>query len=371
MHDFQGQGFHLAATKREPITLALISLKTALKSYFGTFKDFQNAWSLLDDDEPSNKSSLESFYRRSRDGMQYFENYIETVIHFHHFIEIICIELLRMEHSLLPTESCKDKEGHKDVYKRVKKLPNDPNTRITDHTIGFDSAVKRLCVLINDQKISNKVWLGNKNLSFFDDKTKTSLLRLLKLRNALLHQGTFVLKYEELDLFIGTEVLPFVVKVVELPEFNTYKRLWKYNDIACKKKNGENVDPISDIIAICGTSYERGHVGLLKEIGRSAYLNLIPENEPPRRGFGSSSQNVVRLNAYKLAAEALKREDVASVTDCLVCGVKTLVLYRHSEIDTPDSIVAAECTNCSFCIDIRLRNLLEYEINMPDIWIEI
>jgi transcription elongation factor Elf1 len=371
MNNFRGQGFHLTATKHEPITLALISLKTALQSYFKTQKNIAQAWTSLGSNEPTDKASLDVFYRRTRNGMTYIENYVETIIHFHHFVELMCIELLRMEHSSLATEQCKESESHKEVYKRIRKLPNDASTRTIDSTIGFDKAIKRLHALISDDNITTRTWLNNPNLAFVDKTAKESMLQLLALRNLLLHQGTFILEYDYLDLFVGTKVLPFIINIIQLPEFSIYNHLWRHPEIACMKTSGDRVDPISEIVLVCKNHYNREHIAFLKELGRSAYQNLIPNHEPPKSGFGASmGGNPVRIAARDRANRALKEEDVYGVRDCLVCGERTLVLYEHSEMDIPRSVVEARCTNCTFSIDKRFQPH-KYDINVLDLWISI
>jgi hypothetical protein len=62
---------------------------------------------------------------------------------------------------------------------------------------------------------------------------------------------------------------------------------------------------------------------------------------------------------------------VFTVTNCLVCGAKTLLLYRHGENDIPLTVIAVECLNCTFHVDHRLENPSYYGIDAEDLWIPI
>ena len=89
--------FYFSNPKNEVTTLALWSLKTALKAYFATFSQIESLWNDIINQVSETEEELVSNYRR----LNYPELYVEAIVHFQHFAELFCVDILRSEHPLL------------------------------------------------------------------------------------------------------------------------------------------------------------------------------------------------------------------------------------------------------------------------------
>ena len=72
-------------------------------------------------------------------------------------------------------------------------------------------------------------------------KSKQWLEKINSLRNRISHRGAFVLRYNALNELFGKYILPFVIKVTSLPQYNSIM-MWKLN--MCN----DEIHPIEDII---------------------------------------------------------------------------------------------------------------------------
>jgi hypothetical protein len=93
-------GFFLKDHKDNLSDFAYLSLHIALKSYASTCKSFQN------DQDGIIKFLATPTKNESRSyPHDYIINSSETIIHLHHFFELIIKEVLRSEHELLATNA--------------------------------------------------------------------------------------------------------------------------------------------------------------------------------------------------------------------------------------------------------------------------
>ncbi len=170
--------FRLSEPSAEITTLALVSLKTALRAYFSTYSSIRLYWSLLTSDDDQYMEELDQVYRRS----SYYENYVEAIIHFHHFVELSCLDLLRREHPLLTTSRSND---HVNLWRSVRNTAADWEAVEQRDTINFETALWRLWTLIT------QVNFGGGSLHFFDEQQRDFLVKLREQRDHLLHRGTY------------------------------------------------------------------------------------------------------------------------------------------------------------------------------------
>lgn len=92
-------GFGIDSLERSIVSFASISLRTAIRAYFSTFKSTRHYFNvLINPDANSKEEQKEIDWQYNTD---YIEQYAETIVHFQHFIELVCKEILRKEHELL------------------------------------------------------------------------------------------------------------------------------------------------------------------------------------------------------------------------------------------------------------------------------
>ena len=173
-------GFSLPTKNTDEIELAFLSLWIALKAYFSTYQTIKG-----------------NLYFDAAHSRKYRETYAETIVHFQHFAELICVKFLKDTHPLLHLNITKknrekffkksgkkdlDKDFHIDSYKHMKdkypekrKLTEEEEEEI--NTLNFSDMLKRLLELINANLLKD-----SSSLKFIIDHEE-SLKKLTKLRN--------------------------------------------------------------------------------------------------------------------------------------------------------------------------------------------
>ncbi|MGJ5718976.1 hypothetical protein ACSBQ5_14260, partial [Staphylococcus equorum] len=151
----------------------------------------------------------------------YYENFSETILHFHHFFELILKDLLRKEEELLPLDITCDSYKITELIKKIP-LSNDERMEFIQeitsskkkkknfNTLTFYKLLNRTCKVI-ELKPEVKFKFLAKHRSEFD--------YLNYLRNKIWHQGKVMLKYEAFDFLIGQYILPLVKECLEVSEY--------------------------------------------------------------------------------------------------------------------------------------------------------
>lgn len=343
--------------------LALISLKTALKAYFSTYQAIKYNIIIF---KPTFIIKPERIDLHHLDS--YREVYAETIVHFQHFIELICKEILREDHELFAVDATNKPEVYHKLLKGEIVNPLDFEQL---KTIKFSDALDRLCKLIKAGRIgSTKYGFILKNRPMLDE--------LNNLRNRIWHRGTYILRYPALDKLIGCYVLPFVKEVISLDNFKDKESIWKYKKLDC------SIDPIEVIIDEFNQGkYELKKIAILKELGRAAYENPLSEfsfalfdakEETAKVKFDEEFPEITEYDRTKMA-DVLNLE----VKKCPVCGINTL-LIRKEETEDYDDVgntikiwrfhEQIKCMCCSFSLQYDVGKPSAYGLNLDDYWYE-
>ncbi|QPA56120.1 hypothetical protein [Lysinibacillus sphaericus] len=344
-----GDGFTIPDLGRDMDSIAFLSLKVALKSYFSTYKAMAYYGSQLFEDKLESKSY----------SSEYIEQYTETIIHFQHFFELICKDILREKNELLVLNIDNNNEL---LYKLVQGEEVQSEELVNIKTIEFDRTFNRLCDLISKGKFSDYAFFNEK-------KTKEALKQLNIMRNRIWHRGIYVMKYKDLDLFIVKYILPIVKEIISLDKYSKVSRFWIY------RQKELRVDPLDEIIKICSNSDEQpsiDHLAFLKEIGRAAYHN------PHSHGFGLIRSDIAD-RSKRIAINEIPHEDKEDyLINCPVCGTDSLVknLEYGDERDEYGQVTSGwtwidniKCYCCSFELQSSgMKNPNEYGYALPDFW---
>jgi hypothetical protein len=318
--------------------LALLSLRIALKSYFSTYKCVRGQL-----------NKFESEYKHGQQvidfntlGSEYIENCAETVVHFQHFVELVCKDLLRREHELLALKGSSALSDPVVFYNLLAGKHVDQGKLTTKTTVSLGEALQRLCGLITAGLIRD-------DQAGFVKRYESALNVLNRLRNEIWHRGISILRYRALDEFIGRCILPFVLEVVGLPGYADKTVFWKYQAVDC------GVDPLDSIVNhLLANQYDLRKVAFLKELGRAAYVNPIRES---RISYAPhivlTNRPVQERRAQQLVGEELKENWWAKAIRCPVCGLKSLIIFEEEEQAVP-YIERGECKCCTFQIDGEL-----------------
>ncbi|MGK9044754.1 hypothetical protein [Mammaliicoccus vitulinus] len=352
----------------------LNSLNIGLKSYFSSYKSIRE-----------NFDKRTYSYSHKQD---YYENFSETILHFHHFFELILKELLRDEEELLPLFISGDSElitrliqkmplSEKKRKEFIQQIPLSDNEFKNLKSLSFSQSLNRACEVI---KLKPEVKFK------FLEKHRSEFDYLNYLRNKIWHQGKVMLKYEAFDFLIGQYILPLVKECLEVSEYKEKYRshkIWRFN------KNSLEINPFEDIIEeFKNESPAIDKIAVLKELGRASYYSHFG------KGFGSviDSRN---QSANQLAKAELNNSFTFTneILKCPCCAAISLVTYTKEVItdiyedeyedeqgnlqfyqqeDSFQCIHKVKCANCSFQLnDKGIKNLKEYDFDVEDYWIKI
>lgn len=322
--------------------MAFISLKIAMKSYFSTY----------------NSIAFECEEVSLEDNKEYYEKFISTIVHFHHFFELIIKDILEKEHLLLSIKiSSKPVMIHKILM--GEEIDEEELSKI--NSIEFSEALNTLYKLLENDRINDEKYYFLKNK---DTKKVLNLLNLF--RNKIMHRGRFYLKYEALDEFICKYILGLVKNICSLDDYINFESEWIFN-----KKNALNIDILEELKNEFNESIVNySKVNLLKEMGRASYSYSINEDK-----------------ARLLTKVETRYTLISNVLECPVCGYKTLINYQDVEVDIDElgdeasgnlmpikipyiTYPYAKCVCCGFMIEENIGNPSEYGYDFTPFWDE-
>lgn len=335
--------------------LAMLSLKLGLIAYFSTYQALGGQLHLFDPE-------VEAKFGRERlnayHGDDYLSAYAETILHFHHFAELVSKDVLRSDHPLLVVDAT---ERPLLLHRLLRSEKLDSVEWEGLETIGFRDALTRLTALVGQERI--------KGQAAFSIAGAGGVLGVLNtLRNRVAHKGTFALRYPALDDLISGHVLPFVRKFSEIPS-SISQETWKYAPLAC------GIDPIDALIQEASESTPNlRKMAFLKELGRAAYQNRLQQT-----GWLVEHLNAtLQRRAEGIAAAEEGEVNVARVTLCPVCGLRSLVVFEDTEIEFEgsddeigvayDFTVEVRCMNCTFLVHRSIGNPSEHDLLIEDYW---
>jgi hypothetical protein len=352
LSELKKDGFGLPTTlgKLKLKSFALLSLRIALQAYFSTYNSMRHLHLFAD---PFTKKP------DGRDRVhcpEYCSLYGQVVLHFQHFAELVCKDILRAQHDLLAIDAAAEPVL---LYKLLNKEEISPSDYESLNSVEFRIAQERVLDLLKADLLDNR-------FAFFKE-AKPLLDTLNNLRNRLLHRGTYILRYPALDELVGAYIIPFAKQVLSLKEYENQESLWKFGNLQC------GIDPM-EAIALDWKhgKYNLKKAALLKELGRAAYE--APESEFPLWQVLRTSD---QQRAQRLAATELEKKVAAGLRQCPVCGFNTLVQYDEHETteDEAGKLVSMgtfpflyRCMCCTFEVDYDLDNPSDYGPPIPDFW---
>ena len=245
-------GFFLNDTSTVYSNIAFLSLRSSLMSYFKTSINLN--WLLSD----SELDSIKPSEKDEKHGIDYAGNACNAISHFHHFTELILKDILRSKNTLLAVDASDDpmllyKLANKEIISdfEIDKLKQ----------IEFKMALDRVVALVKNSELDSSYG--------FIKESQRWLEKINALRNRISHRGAFILRYNALDELFGKYILPFIIKVTALPQYNSII-MWKLN------MYNDDIHPIEDIIKeYTQKNINQYKIQLLKLLANSAYSNPI------------------------------------------------------------------------------------------------
>ncbi|MFC9778345.1 hypothetical protein [Paenibacillus chitinolyticus] len=322
---------------------ALTSLTLAFKGFFNTYNTLHSFNFNLNNFTEAQEKQLCEY-------SEYHENYLQTIIHFHHFIELLMKDALRFHSGNLANklQNLKETELHQYLHegKDIDEI------KFTGETVEYKFSVNRILALPRS--------------SFKDTiiKHRDVIEEINKLRNKSLHRGAYFLPYRILDEFIVRMILPLVQDLLyKSEEFWNGKELeeyWKYD-------NGyADIDPIKEIINISEEKImDHKAIAFYKAFGLALYQK--PVGNLLNRVY---EEDLIR-QIYNIQNE--------SKNTCFVCGSNTLFLYPDIHYSSPHKLNKGEhcfksgkaiCTKCGLRLYNDVNEPADYGINEEEgrIW---
>lgn len=354
IENITSNGFSLYEEGDSFTALAFYSLRIALRAYFSTYQTMKYNLNLFETNNRYNQETID--INHSSD---YCEAFVESILHFHHFIELILKDLLRLEHPLLALDASRH---HVLLHKLLNKESLDANEMEKLKSGEFFLILERICELIDKKR------LGDIKLNFILEDRQW-LTELNVLRNRIWHRGTFILRYPALDELVGHYIFPFISSITSEDIFSINEESWKYKNLNCC------IDPI-DLISkeMLNHTFNLEKVAFLKELARAAYQNPLS-----RYRISEYDNEELIKNAENIAKGSIGHDNVCGVKKCPVCGVHSLVVYEEVETEgwNPENesydkvwyyTWQVKCFCCSFSIDNHLQNPSDYGLPIEDYW---
>ena len=313
-----------------PAGFCLLSLRIAIKSYFETLDSLGRGFA-----NPINPKSNKKIDINNQPN--YYMKAGETILHFHHFFELLLKDILRNVHPLLANASYDDDTiFYELILNKEISLEKQSNIK----TLEFDRTIKRFYRLLDNKYFDS-------SYSFFG-KHRETFEKLNVLRNKIWHRGLFIIDYESLDLFVGQYIFPLLEEVSQKTNYLNDAKIWKYSLPNC------NLDPIKEIVEeLKSDNYDKICVGLLKEIGRASYENPLKNDD-----FYLTVDYENTVIADMSAKFQSQYYAAPIIRICPVCGKKTLLIKNLIDGyslfgDGPKVEYEASCALCGFSISNR------------------
>lgn len=279
---------------------------------------------------------------------EYIEAYIETIVHFQHFFELIIKDILENENILLAVRAANEPVI---LHKLINNEPIEQKEYEKIYSIEFSDALKSVCKLLDAERL-------DKSKYDFIRKYKLTLEYINTLRNRIWHKGKYILTYRALDELVCKYILPIVKEVVNLEEYRCNQVIWRPKNLI-----GIDINVINEMIAeMKKESNDLSKVAFLKEAGRASYNKWIYEESNLH-----CDDKLIKLTKLENENEILGKIEL-----CPVCGKKTLCIYQHVEevCNGHGAIIdiLGKCVNCGFTINRAIKDINEYGYNFNKFW---
>jgi len=363
-------GIYLSSHIGHEMDMALISLKIGFEAYFSTYQAIKRSFARLV--EPPRKKlhiKVEKYEEKDEESdkawrhvseLNYTKAYIQTIFHFHHFIEVSIKEILRQQHPLLAVLTGKQ---HVILHKLLmgEEVPENESEGL--NTIDFWESVERLKKLIDEKRIKNY-----EDMKFISEAgTKNGILKEIGgYRNRLVHRGTFMLSYTELDKFIGKDILPLVLKISSLPIYKDSEYHWQPKKLHCK------MNLLDEIKEECKkTKLDFHKIAFLKEMGRASFVNPLWTEDMNSWFAWAGGKEKEHIEEQAVNSREYQC-DMCNIEICPVCGAKSLMQYYENMSPDPDEedmgIYGITCLCCSFSVDHQLDNVEFEDFDVKKLW---
>lgn len=334
-------GFFLNDTSTVYSNIAFLSLRSSLISYFQTSTNLN--WLL----SSSELGTMNQTQKDEKHGIDYAGNSCDAISHFHHFTELVLKDILRSVNTLLSVDAS-DKPIL--LYKLANKESISDSDIDSLKQVEFKTSLDRVVKLVDNNVLDSSY--------DFIKKSQRWLEKINSLRNRISHRGAFILRYNALDELFGKYILPFIIKITSLPQYNNII-MWNLN--MCN----EDIHPIEDIInEFKKKDIDPYKIQLLKLLANSTYSNPIYSKHSNMFSFLNGDKI---KHAQLIAEQYEKKKWYHSKHKCPVCGIETLVPEFDSYddyndegeiINCEDFVYKVKCHCCSFELESYMINRL-------------
>ncbi|OMF40775.1 MULTISPECIES: hypothetical protein [Paenibacillus] len=324
---------------------ALTSLTSALKGFFRTYNTLHNFYFNLNNFTEAQEKQLCEF-------TDYHENYMQAIIHFHHFIELVIKDALRFHNEHLANKLGDSKINEAALLQHLRDGRDIGEIKFKDMSVEYNIALKRA------------LELPNSSIKGILMQHKEALEEINILRNMLLHRGARFLLYRQLDEFVVRTILPLVQDILykceELWNGEEIKEYWCYDYENC------DIDPIQYLANMPKEGFiDHRAIAFYKAVGLALY------QRPLERSLESIYEEDLMRVIYDLKDKSKKT--------CFVCSYDTLFLYPDIDYSSAHKLnkgkhyfnsCKAVCTKCGLKLYNDVNEPADYGINEDEgrIW---
>ena len=320
------------------------SLALAMKAFSETYRAVKYVLPRLFHDDYSSLLGDDKESARLGNAFSYHGLCFQTIAFLQHFVELELKSILRADHPLLAVEA---KDRHVVLHKLLKGESLQEEEWTDLNSIEFTATLNRLVSLVR----SGRLGQGLEFVLAYEDALRV----LNSLRNRMWHRGTYILEYKALDQLLLFWIFPFIEQLLS---HRGPGQVWGIRELAC------GVDPVAVMLDDGkAQKYLPRKLALLKEMCRASFNIPFSRLGTPMADMGNP-----------LAMMARRGDTMFNwpTKSCLVCGGKSLVLFRDEAYSTDDGspcqiVVAAVCFACGFEINMDHGNPSEYGLDVEDI----
>jgi hypothetical protein len=323
------------------------SLNEAFYTYFLTFREKKDTFHfVLDIHNWTRESKAFNFT-----GANY--NIVSSILGFHRFMELLLKDILRR---INPYLAVKFLEKEEELFQFLDNQANAEDIK----TIEYSETMKRFKQAYKHYDNTSEAYINHlKDYEFLITKQSSETLTILSdWRNRIMHNGATLPNLFAFEYLVSQRIIPIINQIlkVEKKYFGTHTPLYLetrtgikiLDEILNVKFEFEDFANNNKSKSLAISLLKIGHI---KEIGRTVYHQHI--NQAGNNYYYEPYYDNPIARAERFAEVERLKEDFFNLTECICCGIKSLVVYRQPN-DAPwvqDKFISwLRCYNCDYSL---------------------
>lgn len=371
-----------------PIGVKYTALKQGLNNYYSTTHYLEGGLGLAYFSLPGEEETEFDNNNYLLEG--YHTCFINSIIGFHHFIELHIKDILIEHHPSFGI--------HPKKFPGAKKFIEEIDSTIifSEKSVNFLFAIEIIEELKKNQSNADSKHKLHPKYNFVaTDENLSTIKKLYSYRNSTLHKADIILPAIPYDYFITQHVLPIINQFIQIePDFildeinkpihcgvNVFNEILKIkiniDDLKKDDHNKEldhNLSYLAHLKELGRASYNRPIDNTLKELKQLEKENSKDDQDIFSYNYSKEIKKIIVAENYVKDLSLKENEKIWAIHNCPCCGVKTfLVFWRVVQPieGMPRAYRVTEEAKCQFCdyeIDRAMGEPKRFKILKKDIF---